>query len=731
MERTTHQSFCRICHDACPILVEVEKGRAVKVTGDPSGPFHHGYTCVKGRAIPEIENSPTRLLQSMKRVGDSFSPIPSGTAIAEIAERLRGIVDEHGPRSVALYVGTSIAGKSPAALRMTEAFMDAIGSPMRFTANTIDQPGKMIAKGFHGVWLAPSHIEPDVVLMFGRNPLVSHSGGGLGDPGAYFKALRARGAKLIVADPRRTQVAAKADIHLQVRPGEDVALLAGMLHVILAERLYDAEFVAENVTGVDELRAAVEAWTPQRAADRAGVDVDDLVRAARMFAGAKRGCARAGTGPNMGTGHGTLVEYLVLAMDSLCGNYLRAGDQVPNPGTLLPLQKQKAQALPPFPAYGFGEKMRVRGLANTLAGLQTAALPEEILLPGEGQVRALLVSTGNPVAMFPDQLLTIEALKSLDLLVTIDVQMSQTAKLADYVIAPTMSLEVPGMTMAQDWIISYSNGIGGFREPAAQYSAPVTVRPPGSDLVEEWEVFYRIAAHMGLQLRMRPGWPFTDQAPAPIDIDMVNKPTTDELFDLMACDARIPVDELRRNPGMRIYPAETYVAPKDPDATGRLDVGNAEMLRDLTELDRSGDVTAPIGDGFDFRLLCRRVMHTYNSVCNIPATNRGRGHNLAFLHPEDLADLGLREHDTVKITSARASIPAVVASDRGLRRGSISMTHGLGGDPSDDPDFLAIGSPTGRLLSTGLVYDRYSGQPLMSNIPVKVTPMPELATTTG
>jgi anaerobic selenocysteine-containing dehydrogenase len=731
MTHTTHQSFCRLCHNACPIVVDVEDGRATKVVGDESSPIHKGYVCVKGRAIPELENSPTRLLHSMKRDGDTFSPIASSDAVAEIAGRLRQILDTHGPRSVAIYVGTSIAGKSPAAFRMTEAFMDAIGSPMRFTANTIDQPGKMIAKGFHGFWMAPLPTEPDVLVLLGRNPLVSHAGATLGDPGDYFKRFRARGATLIVVDPRRSQVAARADIHLQIHPGEDVAVLAGMVHVILEEGLHDAAFVADNVDGVDRLRAAVAPYTPSYVAQRAGIDAEDLVRTARLFAGAKHASARAGTGPNMGTGHGTLCEYLVLALHALCGSYLREGDKVPNPGTLFPKHQQKAQAFGPFPAYDFGERLRVRGFADTAAGLQTAALPEEILLPGEGQVRALFVVTGNPVAAFPDQLLTIKAMKSLDLLVSLDVEMSQTAKLAHYVIAPTMSLEVPGLTLPQDWLLAYSNGAGAYPVPAAQYTAPVTSRPEGSDLLQEWEFFYDLAAKLDLQLEMRPGFPLMDDVPDPVALDMEHKPTSDDLFELMAMNSRIPLAEVKKHPGVAVFPSDAVVGPKDPGWEGRLHVDEPEMLRDLEAIASSGDVTEPMAEGFDFRLLCRRVMQFYNSATNVPSTNRGRPHNLTYLHPDDMAELGLADYDVATITSVRASIPAVVAGDKGLRRGMVSMVHNFGGAPSEDDDVLAIGSPAGRLLPVDVVYDRYSGQPLMSNIPVKVTRAPASVAPTG
>jgi anaerobic selenocysteine-containing dehydrogenase len=724
MTRTTHQSFCRVCHNACAIVVEVEDGRAVSVTGDRTGPVHHGYTCVKGRAMPALENSPSRLLHSLKRNGEgSFSSIAPSSAVDEIAERVKTILETHGPRSIALYNGTKVMA-SPAAMPLAQAFMAAIGSPMQFTPNTIDQPGKSIAKGFHGSWMAPAHRpeEVDVALYVGCNPLVSYSSSStpIGDPGEHLKRLRARGGKIIALDPRRSPLAARADIHLQVQPGEDLAVLAGMLHVILKEGLYDAAFVAENVDGLDRLRAAVEPFDPQTAAARAGVDANELIEAARMFAGASRGIAGAGTGPSMGSAYSTLVEYLVLALDTVCGHWARAGELVRNPGTLIPLYPRKAQAQPPTPAVGFGESMRVRGLTQSLAGLPSAALAEEILLPGDGQIRALFVLSGNPVVAFPDQLLTIEAMKALDLLVVVDVAMSETAKLADYVIAPTMSLEVPGFTLPQEFLPSYSRG-GGFSEAAAQYTPAVTTRPEGSDLVEEWELFYDLAARLGLQLEMPP---FHGTPSEPVLLDMQRKPTTDELFELMARDARVPLAEVKKRPSVALYPSpEVVVGEKENGWEGRLDVGSADMMRDLAEYRSTKDV-AGVTDGFKFRLLCRRLQHVLNSSYNVPATNRGRSHNLAYLHPEDLTELGLQEYDLATITSAHGSIPAIVAADKGLLRGMVSMAHGFGGDPTDDSHIVDTGSSVNRLIPVNVVYERYSGQPLMSNVPVNIERAP-------
>jgi anaerobic selenocysteine-containing dehydrogenase len=551
------------------------------------------------------------------------------------------------------------------------------------------------------------------------NPPISYKGAPAGNPAKWINDAIRRGMKLTVIDPRRTDVARRAFLHLQPQPGEDATIVAGLLRVILEEGLYDQEFVAENVHGVDELRAAVEPFTSARVAAQAGVAADDLVLAARTFASG-RGYAVAGTGPNM-SGPGTLVEYLVLALDTLCGHYLRAGENVRNATTLLPSMVPRAQASPPRPAFGFGEAMRVRGLTDTAAGLPTAALPDEILLEGDGQVRALISCAGNPAAAWPDQLKTIQAMRQLELLVQIDPWMSATAKLAHYVIAPKMPLEVAGTTQMQLDVTSLGFTGYGLEDSYAHYSPPVVDPPPGSDLIEEWEFFWGVAQRMGLQLSVTKlvFWPIE-----PLLLDMEVRPATDELLECLAQGSRIPLDEVKRHPHGALFPdPPQVVAPREPGWTGRLDVGNPDMMRDLQDIAAAvgsarGDTTT--SDDGDLRLIPRRVQHAYNSSHRDPATNHGKPYNPAFIHPNDVSRLGLVSGDIVEISSARASILAVVEVDATLREGLVSMTHCFGSLPDEDNRLLEIGSNTARLLDNDVNYQPYSGQPRMSNVPVSV-----------
>lgn len=721
MNRTVN-TFCRACHACCGILVDVEDGVPVTVRGDKENPLFQGFCCVKGQNYAAQRNSPKRLWHSQKRQPDgSYRPIPVDQAIDEIAGKLQTLLDEHGPLSIAAYIGTFGSTSSSANSVMSGAWMNAIGSPMTFTSNTIDQPGKFVAAALFGHWMAPSHnfISAETTLLIGLNPLVSMSGGiPHTNPGRHLTDALQRGMQLIVIDPRRSETARRAQLHLQPRPGADIPILAAMLQFIIDNALYDTDFVTDNVAGLAALRSALAVYTPEKVTALSGLDYEQIIEAARIFATAGSGVATAGTGPNM-SGNTTLLEYLVLCLNTLCGRWLRAGEQVAEPATLSEFVQPVAQAQPPSPefAYGFGEQLRVRNLTNTAAGLPTAALPDEILLPGKDRVRALISHGGNPVSVWPDQVKTIEAMRALDLSVQIDLTMSTTAREADYVIAVRHPLEMPGITLTHEFMNSYAPGFGT-TAPWAQYTPAVVEPPKESDLLEDWQFFYRLAQRMDLSLEATPILWHGVSGIQPWTVDMENEPTTDDIFNFVTQAGRIPLEEVKQHPAGAIFsePA-VVVAPKEEGWEGKLDVGNGEMMSLLESAVHTGDPD----ETYPLRLVSRRQINVLNSTWHdIPGQVRGRHYNPCFMHPSDMEEQGISNGDGITLVSARGRVSAVATADKNLRRGVVSMSHGWGGLPEHDHDFRSTGSNTGKLIANDAHYERFTGLPRMSNIPVAV-----------
>ena len=723
---TTH-AICHFCVLSCGVKAEIDdsSGRRelLSLIGDKDDPAFHGYSCARGRDLPALLRHRDRLLRPLARRADGFEPIGSDLAIREAAGRLQEIVAESGPHAVALYEGTFSA--RPPLPMLTRAFSAALGTSMSFSTGSIDQPGKILAKALHGTWRGemPSFLHADAWLLVGTNPAISKLGGiPAPNPAYYLHRARQRGLELIVIDPRRTEVARKAAIHLQPKPGEDASILAGMLRVILTEALHDRNFLADNADGLEALAREVEPFTPEVVARQAGIEAADLVAAARLFARAGKAGANAGTGANMAP-RGTLLEYLLACLLTVCGHWAREGDRVANPGVLAPRSPAIAQASEPMErAWGFPSRLRTPGFSMTMCGLPTAALPDEILTPGEGRIRALIVLGGNPVMGIPDQRKARDAMRALDLLIVVDPKLTETAEHAHYVFAPLLSMEAPVCSVEQEALQLWNSG-WGHPVPYAKY-APALVDPPaGSDLLDDWEVLYRLAQAMGLQLTVKSGLqlqPF-DPPPVKVDLDMESPPTADELLEIVTSGSRVKLSEVKRLPEGRLYEdVAARVLPREPGCVHRLSIGNAAMMEALGS---ALEPAYPGDDAFEFRLVSRRTPNVFNSFGrDHPKLARPWAYNPAFMNPEDMTRHGLSAGDVVHIRARNDAIVGIVEPEADLRPGVISMSHSFGspgaGDEHDDPQ---RGSSTGRLSSHEVDYvESVSGIPRMSAIPVDV-----------
>ena len=704
-------STCRACTAYCPIEVTIEDGRVARVEGNYAAPLYGGFICPKGRALPAMHNDPNRLTHSLKRQPDgSYQPISSAQAVEEISAKVAQIIAAHGPRAIAGFTGGPSV-EQPASAPLMIGLLRALGSPMCFSSATIDQPGMTIANALHGAWLG-GRMRPetwDAFMLVGGNPIISKQYFGQ-NPGDQLKALIKNGTKLIVIDPRRTETARKAHVHLQCIPGEDPTIIAGLIHLIIAKGWVNREFVALNTQGFDQLARAVSHFTPDYVAARAGIREEDLHEAARILGQARTGDFGSGTGASMAT-RGTLTSYLMLCLQSLRGLWASAEGEAVQPRVLLRPVKFKAQPRAPYPAWGFGEKLRVRGLQQSAAGLPTGALCEEILTPGEGQIRALFLH-GGAMLSWPGQELTMRALQSLELLVIHDIELSPTARMAHYVIATKMGFEIPAISQVGEISSTLHPGYG-WVEPYAAYQPALIDPPAGSDVLDAWQIYYRIAQKLGLRLKC-----------GSVALDMEHEPTTDDLYEYMCAGSAVPLSEVKKYPNGHIFDqAREFVGPRDPDCADRLDLANSTMLAELATV-RTEDIAArrKTDANFPFLLIPRRMQNTTNAAYRPPNLLR-KPYNPAFMNPADLEHLGIQSGGVVEIRSRHGVITGIVEADRSLRAGVVAMMHGFGRNPGEPSDPRKDGANVNQLTRMDDDYDPYTGIPRMGALPVSVAPV--------
>ncbi len=701
----SQKSFCRFCHANCGIEVDVAGEKPIVIRGDADDPIFGGYTCMKGRELAAAHTHPNRLLHPLrKNASGGFDQITSTQALDEIAAKLSQIIERHGPRAVASYNGT-YAFQNAAALPASFGFHKGINSPMVYTSITIDQPAKTYLWARIGNWGGGFHSfrDADVWLALGNNPTISHYAppGGV-PPFSASRRLRdakARGLKLIVADPRATELSQLADHYVQLKPGEDAAFLAGVINIILDEGWHDKAFAQACIAGIPELRSAIREFTPEVTAARCGVTAGAIRETARIFAHAKKGVCTTGTGPEM-SGRGGLVAHLVLTLNYLCGRVYRAGDVSPVPKVLFQSAPRTAEVTPPMKLWGEGfAKSRIRGLTALGEEMPCATIADEILTPGEGQVKALICVGGNPAVAWPNQEKVMRALQSLDLLVCIDTRLSQTAQYADYVIAPQMCLEREDITTLSEW---------WYEDPYGRYAEQVVPAP--GDTMNEWEFYWEIAQRLGTEIKTAGG-------PLPTD----RKPTTFEVFQHFTSGSRVPVGEVRaacdHGAHGAFFPDEHIVVQEGPaDSSARLDVAPEDVIAELREYASVSGASS----AFPHRLISRRSKHVFNSSGHdLPNLARHGTSNPAYMNAADMAALGIGDGEKISITSRTGEISAIVRSSNDIRSGLVSMSHAFGGW-SDDKT-LTFGSSTSRLVDDETDYDPITGMVRQSAIPVKIT----------
>ncbi len=704
------RSFCRICHAACPIDVEFSNGKVKKIHGVEDDPLFEGYTCVKGRQLPEQIHSPSRIRYPLKKMPDGhFEEITSQQALDEIAERLDQIINDHGGSAIATYTGTGGYQNAPSD-PVARAFHKAIGSISYYTSVTIDQPMKRTASMRAGVWEAgPQNFsEIDVLLAVGYNPMVSSFApfGGLQgtNPFTTLRRRKENGLKLIVVDPRRTELATQADIHLQVRPGEDPTLLASFLNIILNQGLHDIEFCEKWVAPdhLEILSEAVKDFSPEYAANRCDVPQDDIIKAATLFAQGPTGTAGTGTGPSMSP-YPSLMEHLIICLNVVCGRWLRAGEIAESRSLLQPEMPIRAQVLGPFDPLK-GPRSRFRGLRGYGGEMPCTTLAQEITSPGEGQIKALISNGGNPVAAWPDQARSLEAMETLELLVAIDHRMTQTAQFADYILPPRLSLERSDVPPFMDrW----------FRAPYACYT-PAVIENPEGDLLNDWEVYWEIAERLGVKIEL-PGGAITSG----------QRPSDDEVLELIYARSLVPFDEIRTKNGQVLDHLRQEVRAADPQTSNRFHLALEDHLNELKEIIRQETAAERI-IGFDpnvhtFRLVSRRLKTHLNSLGGeLSALNKKNPTNYAYMNPKDMEALAIRDDDLIVITSPRSSLTGVAKSAGDIREGVISMAHSWGSGSLTDEKVRDVGAPTNRLIDVENGFDPITGQAIQSAIPVSV-----------
>ncbi len=752
-ETKTHFRTCHLCEATCGLEITTKGDAVVRIRGDQNDVFSHGFICPKGSTIKDLDSDPDRVRRPMVRDGESWREVSWDEAFVEIDRRFRVVRARHpDPRSSAIYFGNPTAHNISASLYL-RSVMNALRTTNVFSASTVDQMPKQISAalmfGAMATIPVPDLDRTDYLVMLGANPWESN--GSLctaPDFPGRVEAIRARGGKVVVVDPRRTKTAEHADWHLAIRPGADAALLAAIVHVLFADGLATLGDLEGRVNGVETVRDVTAETTPEWAAPITGLNAADIRTLAHELAAAPSAAVygRIGTCINE---FGTLSSWLVDVVNVLSGNLDRAG------GAMFGLAATQAgPSVGPAregKTFDLGRwQSRVRGAAEAGSELPVAVLAEEIETPGDGQIRALFSVAGNPVLSTPDGRRLDAALATLELFVAVDMYVNETTRHAHVLLPPPRSLTRP----------HYDHLLYQFAvRSVANWSDPVFALDV--DERHEWDTLLRLGAVLsgnGTEVDVEE----LDEAVARARLESAVRSRRSSVFgrdvdELLAlCGGEVgparliditlrlgrfgdafgarpdglTLALLRENPhGIDFGPLIPRLDHALSTPSGRVELAPAVLLDDLARFRSSTMTNVPIAtserSSSELQLIGRRDLRSNNSwMHNLNVLVKGKPRCTLQIHPDDAAARNISDGESVCVASSVGAIDVTAAVTDIVRRGVVSLPHGWGHHRNGARLGVAsanAGASFNDLVDTSLI-DPHSGNAALNSTMVAVAP---------
>jgi len=658
---------CNLCEAICGLELTIREGpdgaEVTSVRGNAEDPLSRGHICPKGVALADVYSDPDRLRRPVRRVGEGadaeWVEISWDEALDRTADGLAAAINTHGRDALGIYLGNPNAhslGAQTHGVRMLKSFR----TRNKFSATSVDQlPHQYVAWQLYGHQLLIPIADLDrtsYFLVFGANPMASN--GSLmtvPDFPGRLRELRARGGRMVVFDPRRTETAKAADEHHFVRPATDAAVLLSMLHVLFEEDLTDPP---PYVRGTESVRLAVADFTPEHAATVSGVPAEVIRRTTRDFAAADGAAAYGRMGLST-QGFGSICQWAIQCLNLLTGNFDREG------GVLF---TEPAVDIVGKTIVGRGHhdawRSRVRGLPEFGGELPVSTLREEIQTPGEGQIRAMLTVAGNPVLSTPDGRRLGEALDGLDFMAAVDIYLNETTRHADVVLPPTTALERDQYDLV-------------FHALAVRNTARYTraVFEPAAGAMHDWEIFREIALRTSARLQQRK--PLRKRL---MDRAALTVSPTTLITSLLALGRRTSMRALRAQPeGIDLGPLRPTMPGRLQTRDRLIHLAPDRVVADLARLRRTLDEQAAAPEGDELLLIGRRHQRDNNSwMHNSPRLTKGKPRHHLLMHPEDLASRGLVDGEPVQVVSRVGKVTTEVRATEDMMPGVVSLPHGYG-----------------------------------------------------
>ena len=697
-ELKTHFRTCNICEALCGIQVQHKDGKILSIKPDKKDPLSRGHICPKAVALQDYYYDQDRLTVPLRRTAEDWEEISWDDALEEIGERVRHTQDTYGRQAVATYLGNPNAHNLGSLVTIYK-FRKALGSSNHYSSASADQMPQHVANKHmlgHGSLIAVPDIDrTDYMLIIGANPVVSN-GSMMTAPGfpRRMKAIQRRGGKVVVIDPRRTETAAKADEHFFITPNTDALLLLALNQVLFEEGLHKLRHLSDVTVDVDELKRAVIPYTPERVAPITGIEAKEIRRLAREMANAPSAVCYSRMGASTQK-FGGLCQWLTITFNILSGNFDRPGGAMFTTPAFDLVEITDNTHRPN--SYG-SKHTRVRGLPYNNNEFPVAALAEEILTPGDDKIRALIALAGNPVISAPNGRRLGEAFHTLDFMVSADIYLNETSRLAHIILPAASGIQIPQYDVA-----FHINAVRN----TAKYSEPLF--PPIKEQKEDWQILKLLNTAINQ---------IPDDGVTPtmiLDHALRSGPYASQ---------GMSIDMLKAEPhGVDLGPLQTNLKERLQTPDGKIHLCPQLYLDDLGRLENTFFENETLRTDYPLSLISRRVVRSHNSwTHNSHRLIKGKKQCTLLIHPEDANGLDIETGQMARVRSKVGELEVDVEVSDEMMPGVVSIPHGWGHDMQGTQLQTARLQPGVNIneLTDETVVDELTGNACFSGVPVSV-----------
>ncbi len=733
-DNSAHYRNCNLSEAICGIEI-TRDGDHLIIRGDKDDPFSRGFICPKAVALQDIHYDKDRLKQPVRRTPDGWQKIEWDEAFDEVAQQLKRIQTQHGRNAVATYLGNPTV-HSYGAMLFAPGFIRSLHTRNKFSATSVDQLAHHVAAylmfGHQLLLPIPDIDRTKFLLMLGANPAASN-GSMMTAPGMpeRMKGIRARGGKVILVDPRRNETAALVDHHFFIRPGTDALFLLALVHVVFAEKLLRLGTLASITDGLEIVEEVVAEFAPERVAAITGIEAHQIRSIAREFASAESAVCYGRIGVSTQE-FGGLCQWLINVLNLVTGNLDRAGGAMFTLPAFDPVTAP--QAIAPLGSFGRWHS-RVRKLPEFAGELPVAALAEEILTAGPGQIKALVTHAGNPVLSTPNGRELDCALAGLDFMASIDFYINETTRHAHIILPPTGPLERGHYDLAFHLL--------GVRN-VAKFSPPLFEL--NGERRHDWQIFLELQTRMesaGALGRMKRAVARRFLGPERIlDLGLRLGPYGDRFNPF---SKGLNLRKLKQSVhGIDLGPLTPCLRTRLRTQDKRIHLAPEALVKDLPRLQNRErresrergyparidpskhihfDQEASIPSNGHLLLIGRRQLRSNNSwLHNTERLVKGKPRCTMLIHPGDAADRELEQGQTVRVRSETGSIEIACEISDEIMRGVVSIPHGWGHNRKGSQLTIAEQHPGQSIndLTDNRAVDELCGTAAFNGTPVTV-----------